>query len=86
VQEETEQAEPGSEQAERIEKADQRESALAERERHDKEKSDAVKARQIRLGHVPDPNAVEEEETTESDAAEETSESEPKATARKKST
>jgi hypothetical protein len=76
VQEETEQAGSGSEQAERIEKSDQRESALAERERHDKEKSDAVKARQIRLGHVPDPNAV----------AEETSESEPKATARKKST
>jgi hypothetical protein len=43
----------------------ERESALAERERHDKEKADEIKARQIRLGHVPNPDvsAETEEET-----------------------
>lgn len=39
-----------------------RESALHERERQDAEKAAANKARQIRLGDVPDPNAEEEEE------------------------
>jgi hypothetical protein len=30
------------------------ESSLAERERHDKEKAEAIKARQIRLRHISD--------------------------------
>jgi hypothetical protein len=37
-----------------------RESALAERERHDREKAEANRARQIRLGDVPDSSAEEE--------------------------
>jgi hypothetical protein len=36
-----------------------RESSLEERQRKDKEKADAVKARQIRLGHIPSPEAEE---------------------------
>lgn len=43
------------------------ESALAERERKDKEKADSIKARQIRLGDIPDPDAVEAEETSDSE-------------------
>ena len=39
-----------------------RESAQAERDRHDQEKADEIKARQIRLGHIPNPNEVEETE------------------------
>lgn len=31
----------------------ERESSLEERQRKDKEKADAVRERQIRLGHVP---------------------------------
>lgn len=38
-----------------------RESAQAERDRHDAEKAAAIKARQIRLGHIPNPEEVEEE-------------------------
>lgn len=38
-----------------------RESGLEERERHDKEKADSIKARQIRLGHIPAPADEEEE-------------------------
>lgn len=44
------------------EEAPVRESALAERQRHDQEKADAIRARQIRLGDIPDPDAVEEDE------------------------
>lgn len=39
-----------------------RESSQAERDRHDEEIAAENKARQIRLGHVPDPNEAEEEE------------------------
>ena len=39
-----------------------RESASAKDDRHDKEKADAIKARQIRLGHIPDPDTEDEEE------------------------
>lgn len=38
-----------------------RESAQAERDRHDEEIAAENKARQIRLGHIPDPDAEEEE-------------------------
>lgn len=47
------------------------ESAQAERERQDAEKAANIKARQIRLGDVPDPDKEEEE-------------SKPKSTSRKK--
>jgi hypothetical protein len=40
----------------------ERESALAERERHDKEKADENKARQTRLGQVSVPTVETEEE------------------------
>jgi hypothetical protein len=33
----------------------ERESSLEERERKDKEKADAIKERQIRLGHIEEP-------------------------------
>jgi hypothetical protein len=46
-----------------------RESDLAVRERQDREKAEANRARQIRLGHVPDPNAEEEGEEKPKKAA-----------------
>jgi hypothetical protein len=39
----------------------ERESSLEERERKDKEKAESIRERQIRLGHVPDPNEEEDE-------------------------
>ena len=39
-----------------------RESELEERQRKDAEKAADNKARQIRLGHIPRPEALEEEE------------------------
>lgn len=39
----------------------ERESSLDERLRKDKEKADAIRARQIRLGHVPAPEEPKEE-------------------------
>lgn len=44
------------------EEAPVRESARAERERHDAEKAADIKARQVRLGDIPKPNDVEESE------------------------
>lgn len=43
----------------------ERESSLEERERKDKEKADAIKERQVRLGHVPAPSEDEAEEPRE---------------------
>jgi hypothetical protein len=42
----------------------ERESSLAERERHDAEKAEAIRERQVRLGHntTPAPAAVSEPE------------------------
>lgn len=40
-----------------------RESSLAERQRHDQEKAEDIKARQVRLGHVPAPEEAEEKKT-----------------------
>lgn len=42
------------------------EKVLSERELRDKKKAEENQARQIRLGDIPDPNVVEEEETSES--------------------
>jgi hypothetical protein len=39
-----------------------RESDQAVRDRQDREKAEANRARQIRLGHVPDPDADEDED------------------------
>jgi hypothetical protein len=39
-----------------------RESDLAERQRKDQEKADAIRKRQLRLGHISDPDAEEDEE------------------------
>jgi len=44
------------------EEAPVRESAQAERDRHDAEKAAEIKARQIRLGHIPNPDEAEEAE------------------------
>ena len=41
----------------------ERESAAAERERQDAEKAAAIRERQIRLGHIPNPD--EEEASTQ---------------------
>ena len=38
---------------------------MEERQRKDKEKADAIKERQIRLGHVPDPSKEEDDEARE---------------------
>lgn len=39
----------------------ERETDLEERERKDREKAEAIKERQIRLGHIPDPSEETEE-------------------------
>jgi hypothetical protein len=61
-----------------------RESSLEERERKDQEKADAIKERQIRLGHIPAPEEVEEEK--ESVKAEEPVKVEKEESSDKKST
>jgi hypothetical protein len=40
----------------------ERESSLEERQRKDQEKADAIKERQLRLGHVSAPEEKKEEE------------------------
>jgi hypothetical protein len=40
----------------------ERESALEERERHDQEKADEIRKRQIRLGHISTEESSEDEE------------------------
>jgi hypothetical protein len=43
----------------------ERESALEERERHDQEKADEIRKRQIRLGHISTEEPSENEEEPE---------------------
>ena len=47
-----------------------RESSLEERTRKDEEKANYIKERQIRLGHVPNPDEEEEEEGEEEEEEE----------------
>lgn len=49
----------------------ERESSLEERERKDKEKAEAIRERQERLGHVPTPLKTGESQTRESEESEE---------------
>lgn len=49
----------------------ERESSLDERLRKDQEKADAIKERQVRLGHVPPPSDEDVEEVEEPKVEEE---------------